>query len=156
MRSGDHVRRSDIADGLSNKDIALKLVISRRTAEGHVEHILSKLGFSSRTQIAAWVTEHRASLSMHRSAPQRRVAVDYPGIAHVVAGGHAWARSSTSSDGVAGILRVAMVPMTPSRFGALRFAGQGRVRRLAKEFVSEAADVVRLLEADYVKLWAPS
>jgi hypothetical protein len=46
--------------------------------------------------------------------------------------------------------------MTPSRFGALRFAGQGRVRRLAKEFVSEAADVVRLFEADYVKLWAPS
>ena len=48
-----------VADGLSNKDIAAKLVISRRTAEGHVEHILGKLGFTSRAQIAAWVAEHR-------------------------------------------------------------------------------------------------
>jgi non-specific serine/threonine protein kinase len=30
-------------------------VISRRTAEGHVEHILSKLGFTTRTQIASWL-----------------------------------------------------------------------------------------------------
>ncbi|WP_417854138.1 LuxR C-terminal-related transcriptional regulator, partial [Actinoalloteichus caeruleus] len=32
-------------------------VISRRTAETHVEHILGKLGFRSRTQIASWVAE---------------------------------------------------------------------------------------------------
>jgi predicted ATPase/DNA-binding CsgD family transcriptional regulator len=50
-----------VADGLSNKDIATKLVISRRTAEGHVEHILSKLGFTSRAQVAVWVAEHRDS-----------------------------------------------------------------------------------------------
>ena len=37
------------------------LVISRRTAEGHVEHILAKLGFTSRVQVAAWVAEHRSS-----------------------------------------------------------------------------------------------
>jgi non-specific serine/threonine protein kinase len=43
-----------IAQGLSNKQIATKLVISPRTAEGHVEHILTKLGFASRTQIATW------------------------------------------------------------------------------------------------------
>lgn len=43
--------------GLSNKDIARKLVISQRTAETHVEHILTKLGFTSRTQIAAWMSE---------------------------------------------------------------------------------------------------
>jgi non-specific serine/threonine protein kinase len=42
------------AEGLSNKDIATRLVISQRTAESHVEHILTKLGFTSRTQIAAW------------------------------------------------------------------------------------------------------
>jgi predicted ATPase/DNA-binding CsgD family transcriptional regulator len=47
-----------VAAGLSNKDIASKLVISRRTAEAHVEHILTKLGFTSRTQIAAWMSEH--------------------------------------------------------------------------------------------------
>ncbi|SDH36835.1 non-specific serine/threonine protein kinase [Lentzea fradiae] len=48
-----------IATGLSNKEIAAKLVIARRTAEGHVERILQKLGFSSRAQIATWVTERR-------------------------------------------------------------------------------------------------
>lgn len=50
-----------IADGLANKEIAAALVISLRTAEAHVEHILSKLGFTSRTQVAAWVTEQRAA-----------------------------------------------------------------------------------------------
>jgi predicted ATPase/DNA-binding CsgD family transcriptional regulator len=49
-----------VTNGLSNQEIADSLVISRRTAEGHVEHILAKLGFTSRAQIAAWVTEHRA------------------------------------------------------------------------------------------------
>jgi predicted ATPase/DNA-binding NarL/FixJ family response regulator len=48
-----------IAHGLSNKEIAAKLVIARRTAEAHVEHILGKLGFSSRAQVAAWVVEQR-------------------------------------------------------------------------------------------------
>src|SRR5215831_13118285 len=43
-----------IAGGRSNKDIAAELVISQRTAENHVEHILIKLGFTSRAQIAAW------------------------------------------------------------------------------------------------------
>lgn len=43
-----------IAEGLSNKQIAVRLVISQRTAESHVEHILTKLGFNSRTQIAGW------------------------------------------------------------------------------------------------------
>jgi DNA-binding CsgD family transcriptional regulator len=49
-----------IATGRSNQEIADALVISRRTAESHVEHILAKLGFTSRTQIAAWVTAHHA------------------------------------------------------------------------------------------------
>jgi DNA-binding NarL/FixJ family response regulator len=46
-----------VAEGLSNKDIAARLVISQRTAETHVEHILTKLGFTSRTQIAAWAIQ---------------------------------------------------------------------------------------------------
>jgi len=49
-----------LGKGLSNKEIAAKLVISQRTAETHVEHILSKLGFASRAQVASWVTEQRA------------------------------------------------------------------------------------------------
>jgi predicted ATPase/DNA-binding NarL/FixJ family response regulator len=46
-----------VADGLRNKEIAAALVISQRTAEAHVEHILSKLGFTSRSQIAAWIAQ---------------------------------------------------------------------------------------------------
>ena len=41
------------------QEIAARLVIAQRTAEGHVEHILVKAGFSSRTQIATWVAENR-------------------------------------------------------------------------------------------------
>jgi predicted ATPase/DNA-binding CsgD family transcriptional regulator len=46
-----------IAQGLSNKEIAATLVISQRTAEGHVENILTKLSFTSRSQVAAWLAE---------------------------------------------------------------------------------------------------
>lgn len=48
-----------VAEGLANQQIADRLVIARRTAEGHVERILSKLGFSNRSQIAAWVAAQR-------------------------------------------------------------------------------------------------
>ncbi|MGP4019909.1 ATP-binding protein [Saccharopolyspora sp. 5N708] len=47
-----------VAEGMTNRDIANRLVISQRTAEGHVEKILAKLAFHSRTQIAAWMTAH--------------------------------------------------------------------------------------------------
>jgi DNA-binding CsgD family transcriptional regulator len=43
-----------VADGLSNRDIAEKLVISEGTVEVHVKHILGKLGFSSRAQVTGW------------------------------------------------------------------------------------------------------
>lgn len=43
-----------VTQGLSNRKIAESLVVSPRTVEGHVEHILAKLGFTSRAQIAAW------------------------------------------------------------------------------------------------------
>jgi predicted ATPase/DNA-binding NarL/FixJ family response regulator len=43
-----------VAQGLSNSQIATALVISSRTAETHVAHIMTKLGFSTRAQIAAW------------------------------------------------------------------------------------------------------
>lgn len=51
-----------LAEGKTNKEIAATLVISQRTAESHVEHILVKLGFTSRAQVAAWVTERRIML----------------------------------------------------------------------------------------------
>jgi DNA-binding NarL/FixJ family response regulator len=43
-----------VAEGLTNRQIAERLVISERTAQNHVQHILTKLGFASRSQIAAW------------------------------------------------------------------------------------------------------
>jgi DNA-binding CsgD family transcriptional regulator/tetratricopeptide (TPR) repeat protein len=49
-----------VADGLSNHDIAQRLVISEGTVEVHVKHILSKLGFRSRTQVAGWVLRQDA------------------------------------------------------------------------------------------------
>ncbi|WP_411194667.1 protein kinase domain-containing protein [Rhodococcus jostii] len=44
-----------VAEGLTNRAIGARLMISPRTVQGHVEHILAKLGFISRTQIASWV-----------------------------------------------------------------------------------------------------
>lgn len=43
-----------IAEGLTSRDIALRLGITPRTAESHAEHIMTKLGVRSRAQIAAW------------------------------------------------------------------------------------------------------
>ncbi|MFF8911566.1 ATP-binding protein [Streptomyces olivaceoviridis] len=48
-----------VAEGLTNKDIAVRLTIAQRTAENHVERILGKLGFTSRTQLAVWAYERR-------------------------------------------------------------------------------------------------
>jgi len=46
-----------VAEGLTSAEIARRLVISERTAENHVEHILVKLGVRSRAQIARWAVE---------------------------------------------------------------------------------------------------
>jgi predicted ATPase/DNA-binding CsgD family transcriptional regulator len=45
-----------IAEGLSNREVALRLVISKRTVDPHVEHIFAKLGVSSRVKLATWLT----------------------------------------------------------------------------------------------------
>src|SRR5260221_3695152 len=46
-----------VAKGKTSREIADLLVVSERTAEGHVSNILGRLGFTSRAQIAAWVVE---------------------------------------------------------------------------------------------------
>jgi pimeloyl-ACP methyl ester carboxylesterase/DNA-binding CsgD family transcriptional regulator len=47
-----------IADGLGNGEVAARLDISARTAEAHAEHIRNKLGFHTRSQIAAWAVKN--------------------------------------------------------------------------------------------------
>lgn len=47
-----------VASGLSNREIAAKLVISKRTVDAHVDHIFAKLGISSRVQLTVLVREH--------------------------------------------------------------------------------------------------
>ncbi|MGH9166003.1 MAG: response regulator transcription factor, partial [Acidimicrobiales bacterium] len=45
---------TSVAEGRTNAEIAEQLVLSRRTVEKHVEHVLTKLGLRSRAQIATW------------------------------------------------------------------------------------------------------
>ncbi|MFD0686177.1 ATP-binding protein [Actinomadura fibrosa] len=46
-----------VAEGLTNRQIAELLVIAKRTVDSHLEHILAKLGFTSRAQVAAWFAQ---------------------------------------------------------------------------------------------------
>ncbi len=48
-----------IAQGHTNRQIAEALVIAEWTVDTHVRHILTKLGFRSRAQVAAWAAEQR-------------------------------------------------------------------------------------------------
>ena len=43
-----------LADGLANRAIADQLTVSERTVESHVRNLLTKLGLTNRTQVAAW------------------------------------------------------------------------------------------------------
>ena len=46
-----------VASGLSNREIAARLFISKRTVDAHVEHIYGKLEISSRVQLTVWLQE---------------------------------------------------------------------------------------------------
>ena len=51
-----------ITRGYSNRQIARELVISERTVDSHVSHIMRKLALGSRAQIAAWVVRRQPRL----------------------------------------------------------------------------------------------
>ena len=44
-----------MALGMTNREIAAQLVLGERTVETHVGNALSKLGFTPRSQLAAWL-----------------------------------------------------------------------------------------------------
>ena len=43
-----------LTEGRTNREMAADLFLSERTAQNHVQHILTKLGLTNRTQVAAW------------------------------------------------------------------------------------------------------
>ena len=43
-----------VSEGLGNREIAERLVLSKRTVDAHLEHIFTKLGYSARAQVAVW------------------------------------------------------------------------------------------------------
>ncbi len=47
-----------VARGCTNQEVAARLVISRRTAEHHVQHVYAKIGASSRAAVALFAVEH--------------------------------------------------------------------------------------------------
>jgi DNA-binding CsgD family transcriptional regulator/predicted negative regulator of RcsB-dependent stress response len=54
-----------IAQGKANREIADIMVVNYRTVEKHIENILSKLGFASRTHIAVWASEKELGEKEH-------------------------------------------------------------------------------------------
>lgn len=46
-----------LAKALSNRQIAERLYVSERTVESHVQHILAKLGMTSRTEVVVWALQ---------------------------------------------------------------------------------------------------
>jgi DNA-binding NarL/FixJ family response regulator len=54
-----------VADGLSNKAIAIRLGVSTRTVEGHVNHVFTKLDLESRTELVRYVLTNGLPSGVH-------------------------------------------------------------------------------------------
>jgi DNA-binding CsgD family transcriptional regulator len=68
-------REREVADflamGFTNRAVARQLNVSSATVSSHVAHILSKLGFRSRAQVAAWVVGRRLAAKIPAKSSER-------------------------------------------------------------------------------------
>lgn len=71
-----------VAQGLTNREIATRLFISERTADGHLEHIREKLGVGTRAQVTAWVVRQEAVPIAAPAMPARTLRTRPPLLAH--------------------------------------------------------------------------
>ena len=97
-----------VAEGLSNREIAERLFISERTAEGHVEQIRNKLGFKSRAQVAAWVASNQTRLPAVVTASSTQLPVPSRGVPRLKPR-WLWAIGVAMVVVAAGVLAVALV-----------------------------------------------
>jgi len=79
----DPVSEAEVADlvagGLSNREIAHRLVITQRTADTRIQHILPKLDFANRAQLAAWILERRMTHENRPRGPRSHCGSDHDG-----------------------------------------------------------------------------
>jgi DNA-binding CsgD family transcriptional regulator len=47
-----------VSEGLGNKEVAARLFVSPRTAQAHLTHVYTKLGLTSRVQLAQEASRH--------------------------------------------------------------------------------------------------
>ncbi len=91
-----------VADGLTNAEIARRLVLVPGTVSNHVEHILSKLGFARRVQIATWALQQGLFSARTQRTDDRTPSTSrYPAAARRKrgrsSGPQSWARTQPSS-----------------------------------------------------------
>lgn len=94
-----------VTEGMSNREIAERFVISKRTIDAHVVHIYAKLGISSRVQLVNWLKPEQAPSASALPVKPR----SSPGSGHVLAmsgtwpatrsGAGSWAGSGTGTGG---------------------------------------------------------
>ncbi|HEY6785681.1 MAG TPA: helix-turn-helix transcriptional regulator, partial [Trebonia sp.] len=69
LTAREHEIAGHVASGLSNREIAARLFISKRTVDAHVEHIFGKLGISSRVQLTVWLRDRQAASQASAQEP---------------------------------------------------------------------------------------